>query len=99
MMPIMMAVFAFMYTSAFSIYIILSTVISMLTTFGINFIVDRKYKKQKENTENSVIRGRVYTPKEEEKEEKKTKKGNEEEKADFLSGTADKKKHIRGRIK
>lgn len=100
MMPIMMAVFAFMYTSAFSIYIILSTVISMLTTFGINFIVDRKFKKEKKETETGVIRGRVYTPKEEEKEKKVEKKGNDDKvTGDFLSGTADKKKHIRGRIK
>ena len=102
MMPIMMAVFAFMYTSAFSIYIVLSTIISMLTTFGINFIVDRKFKKEEEKVkkENETIRGRVYTPKKEEKEQKPVKKQKEEPKADFLSGTADNKKsHIRGRIK
>ena len=103
MMPIMMAVFAFMYTSAFSIYIILSTLISMLTTFGINFIVDRKFKKEEEKIQknNETIRGRVYTPKQEENEKKPVKKQKEEKpQADFLSGTADNKKsHIRGRIK
>ncbi|MBQ7349049.1 MAG: YidC/Oxa1 family membrane protein insertase, partial [Clostridia bacterium] len=36
MMPIMMAIFAFMYTSAFSIYIILSSTLSLGTTFLIN---------------------------------------------------------------
>ena len=46
MMPIMMAVFAFMYTSAFSIYIILSSIIGIGTTFLINFIVDLQLKKE-----------------------------------------------------
>ncbi len=102
MMPIMMAVFAFMYTSAFSLYIVLSTIISMLTTFGINFIVDRKFKKEEEKIkkDNETIRGRIYTPKQEEKEQKPVKKQKEQPQADFLSGTADNKKsHIRGRIK
>ena len=103
MMPIMMAVFAFMYTSAFSIYIIISTVFSMLTTFGINFIVDRKFKKEEtNNADGEKVRGRVYIPKEEEKkvEKKKEKKKNETPTNDFLSGTADNKKsHIRGRLR
>ena len=109
MMPIMMAIFAFMYTSAFSIYIILSNALSMATTFLINFVVDRsiKRKKAKESKGNEeTIRGRVYTPKEEPKVDKKKEKKEKNNKAkdsntgDFLSGTADnKKKHIRGRIK
>ncbi|MBE7083515.1 MAG: membrane protein insertase YidC [Clostridiales bacterium] len=102
MMPIMMAVFAFMYTSAFSIYIIISTVFSMLTTFGINFIVDRKFKKEEtNNADGEKVRGRVYIPKEEKKvEKKKEKKKNETPTNDFLSGTADNKKsHIRGRLR
>ncbi len=98
MMPIMMAIFAFMYTSAFSIYIILSTLISMLSTFAINFIVDRKYKKESEQKETGIVRGRIYTPKEEEKKEVMKEK-NVSETGDFLSGKADGKKHVRGRIK
>ncbi len=105
MMPIMMAIFAFMYTAAFSIYIVLSSIISMLTTFLINFIVDRKLKKKKAVTETGRIHGRVYTPKQEEvaqpqKQEKKKKddKFAHEKGEDFLSGKAD-KKHVRGRIK
>ncbi len=105
-MPIMMAVFAFMYTSAFSIYIILSSIISLGTTLGINKIVDIKFKKEKAKKEgdSTKIRGRVYTPKKEEqpkedKKSKKAKKNAETNTADFLSGTADKKKHIRGRLK
>ncbi len=112
MMPVMMAVFAFMYTAAFSIYIILSSLISMGTTIAINKIVDVKFKKEKAKNEgdNTKIRGRVYTPKEEDKQAEKTKKDKKSKKSkkndangegDFLSGTADnaKKKHIRGRIK
>lgn len=102
MMPIMMAIFAFMYTAAFSIYIIISSIISIGTTFLINFIVDRKFKKEKEIADKNkkVVRGRVYTPKEEKqvkKEDNKSKK-NEPVTNDFLSGTAD-NKHVRGRIK
>ncbi len=102
MMPIMMAVFAFMYTAAFSIYIILSNILSIATTFGINFIVDRRFKKKEGVQETDVIRGRVYIPKEEpapEKPEKKKKDKNAIPENDFLSGMADKKKHVRGRMK
>lgn len=105
MMPIMMAIFAFMYTAAFSLYIIVSNVLSIGTTFGINFIVDRRFKKKEGfNEQNTVIRGRVYTPKEEPEKEPEPKKGKDKEppKADFLSGLADTKegrKHIRGRLK
>ncbi len=108
MMPIMMAVFAFMYTSAFSIYIILSNVLSIATTFLINFVVDKKLEKEKKKKQadgGDTIRGRVYEPKQEIKEENKNKADKKKEKNkpvtnDFLSGTADKnKKHIRGRIK
>ena len=94
MMPMMMAVFAFIYTAAFSLYIVLSSVLSILTTFLINFIVEKKYKKQQEalNARKDVVRGRVYTPREEEKP-KETKKKKEVIPAnDFLSGLADKKK-------
>lgn len=102
MMPIMMAVFAFMYTSAFSLYIILSSGISMLTTLGINAIVDAKFKKEQEKKQNEKIRGRVHTPTEEPKKEdnkkKNSKKKEETPENDFLSGKAD-KKHIRGRVK
>ena len=95
MMPIMMAVFAFMYTAAFSIYIILSSVISLLTTLLINAIADRKFKKKP--SEDQVIRGRVYIPpKKEENKEKQNKGGlfgkkEKEPENDFLSGLADKK--------
>ena len=98
MMPIMMAVFAFMYTAAFSIYIVLSSVISMLTTVIINWIIDAKFKEEISAVKSqNVIRGRVHN--EEKKEVKKPteKKGlfskkEEPPVKDFLSGTADKKR-------
>ena len=101
MMPIMMAVFAFMYTAAFSIYIILSSIISLLTTLLINVIADRKFKP-KTSADGEVIHGRIYVPKEEEKpvkNDKKAKNKNKIPENDFLSGIADKKKHPRGRVK
>ena len=72
MMPIMMAVFSFIYTSAFSIYIIISSLISVLTTFGINYLADKKFKKA--NPTKQVIRGRVYVEPEKEKKSKSKKK-------------------------
>jgi len=58
MMPIMMAVFSFIYTAAFSVYIILSTAFSILSSLLINKIVDIKYnKEQDKKTENIVRRG------------------------------------------
>ncbi len=94
MMPIMMAVFAFTYTAAFSIYIVLSSAISIGTTLLINFILNRKFKKAEEGGPKEVVRGRVYTPKEQPKKEEKKVKKNKKEAIpdnDFLSGKADKK--------
>ncbi len=95
-MPIMMAIFAFMYTAAFSIYIIISSVFSIGTTFLINFIVDKQIKKEELNKKkDQKVRGRVYTPpkepnkKEEPKKEKKKKETGRfahEDGGDFLTG-------------
>ena len=94
MMPIMMAIFAFMYTAAFSIYIIISSVIGIFTTILINFITDKQLKKMMAGVESQPIRGRVYVAKEEPKKEqpKKKEKKQKIEDHDFLSGLADKKK-------
>ncbi len=96
MMPIMMAVFAFMYTAAFSIYIILSSLLSMGMTFLINFIVDIQMKKEEKKLNangGERIRGRIYEPKKEEKkpepEKKKPAKDDKfahETGGDFLTG-------------
>lgn len=96
MMPILMAVFAFMYTAAFSIYMILSQVITIVFTLFINYIIDLRFKKKEGNKEPEKIRGRVYIPKEEPQPEKKSKKKKEEEKPDFINGG---KKYLRGRKK
>ncbi len=98
MMPIMMAIFAFLYTAAFSIYIVLSSVFSLLTTLLINFIADKKFKAKKP-AEGEVIHGRVYTPPKKEEEPVKPKKKDKTMEDGFLSGLADKKKHQRGRLK
>lgn len=100
MMPIMMALFAFWYTAAFSIYIILSSTISIITTLIINYVIKKKFDTVKA-TQKQVTRGRIYIPKEEPKKEKpkKVKKDkNEIPDNDFLSGKADRKKP-RGRLK
>ena len=100
MMPIMMAVFAFMYTAAFSLYIVISSVVSLLTTLFINFIADKKFKpKEGENAE--IIRGRVYSPpkREDAKADNKAKKKDKTAEDGFLSGLNDKKKHTRGRLR
>lgn len=100
MMPIMMALFAFWYTAAFSIYIILSSTISIATTLIINYVIKKKFDTAKA-TKAQVTRGRIYIPKEEPKKEKPKKKKkdkNEIPDNDFLSGKADRKKP-RGRLK
>ena len=96
MMPVMMAVFSFMYTAAFSIYMILSSFISILTTLGINAIIDKRFKKSNA-VGNEVLRGRIYNAPEEETNNKKEK--DEVLKSGDFIGTSSSKKHIRGRLK
>ena len=48
MMPIMFGFFSFMYTASFSLYLIVSTLFSMLSTIIINKIVEKKVAKQVE---------------------------------------------------
>ncbi len=47
-MTIMFAVFSFMYSSAFSIYMVTSNIFSMLSTLIINLFVDKKVEKKME---------------------------------------------------
>ncbi len=113
-MPIMMAVFAFMYTAAFSIYMIISSVFSILTTLGINWIVDVTYvKKMKKNNNDDTIRGRVHDenvqdPKKLAREKRKAEKKAQQEakaKKEKKEGVkndfinSNTDKHIRGRLK
>lgn len=51
MMPIMFGFFSFMYTASFSLYLIVSTVFSTLSTVIINKIVERKFIKTIEKEE------------------------------------------------
>ncbi len=104
MMPIMMAVFSFIYTAAFSLYIVISSGIGILTTLLINWITTKKYQKETvkvkglSEKDGEIIRGRIYVEKEEPKKEKEKKKKKEkvEDKnkttGDFLTGPVDKKK-------
>ena len=102
LMPIMMAVFAFMYTAAFSIYIVLNSIFSLGTTLLVNLIADKKFKKANETADTEVIRGRVYVPPKKEAKETPAKNNKKKDKTledGFLSGLADRKKHPRGRQK
>lgn len=47
-MPIMFGVFAFIYSASFSLYMITSTLISMLFTLAINFFVEQSFRKKLE---------------------------------------------------
>ncbi len=111
MMPIMMAFFSFMYTSAFSIYMIVSSIISIGFTLLIEWAVSKKYKNLKAKKDNGKVRGRVYNAEEKKKQQeiKEKEKEKKEEKAieqqaikegkgDFIP-QKEVKKHIRGRLK
>ena len=51
MMPIMFGIFAFIYSAAFSIYMITSSLLSTGFTLLINLCVERAFKKQIEEVE------------------------------------------------
>ncbi|MDY6367626.1 MAG: YidC/Oxa1 family membrane protein insertase [Clostridia bacterium] len=97
-MPIMMAIFAFMYTAAFSIYMILSQAISIVFTLLINWLIDKKFKNKEMAKEPQKIRGRVYVPETKPEEEKGNKnKKDETPEHDFIKNG--KTSHVRGRLK
>ena len=54
-MPLMYAVFAFMYSAAFSIYMVMSSVISLLITLLSNLIIGRIFKKKEEKKATASI--------------------------------------------
>lgn len=98
MMPILMAVFAFMYTAAFSVYMILSQAISIVFTLVINWIIGKKFKDKEMAKQPQKIRGRVYVPETKPEEEKGKKKDNEKiNEHDFIK--KGKTSHVRGRLK
>ena len=47
-MPIIFGIFSFMYSAAFSIYMIVSSVFAILSSLITNFVIDRKFKKLEE---------------------------------------------------
>ena len=47
-MPVMFGIFSFMYSAAFSIYMIISSVWGIVSTLVINYFINRKYKKLEE---------------------------------------------------
>ena len=86
-MPIIYAIFAFMYSAAFSIYMTMSSVISLLTTVIANLIIGKVFKKKEtEKAKERVTRKYAWqmTDKEKrakEKEKKKEEKMKEREKS------------------
>ena len=87
-MPIIMAIFAFMYTAAFSIYIVFSSLFSLASTLLINKCVDIAFKKKKEKAElagdKRIRGGRVVVQEDEQPvvEEKKKDKKNHHRKGE-----------------
>lgn len=76
-MPVMYAIFAFMYSAAFSIYMTMSSLISLLTTLLSNFIIGRIFKKKEQTVEKEKITHKYawqLTEKEKRAKEKQAKK-------------------------
>ena len=74
MMTAMFAIFSFMYSSAFSIYMIMSNVLSLLSLLIINKLVDRNMeKKEEEAFKERYSRRFARTPNAENKEKKNKK--------------------------
>ena len=77
MMPLIYAIFAFMYSAAFTIYMLISSLFSLIVTLASNFILGRIFKKKEEK---QVIEINTNKPKwliereAREKEENKKKK-------------------------
>ena len=60
MMPIMFGVFAFMYSAAFSIYMVMSSILSTGFTLLINFFVEKSFKKKMEEIEAEKAKKQKY---------------------------------------
>ena len=58
-MTIMFGVFSFMYSAAFSIYMIMSNVLSLISTLIINFFVDKNKDKKTKEQEYKKLSGRA----------------------------------------
>ena len=60
MMPIMFGVFSFIYSAAFSIYMVTNSLISTGSTLLINFCVEKAFKKKIEKAEKEKIENHKY---------------------------------------
>ena len=60
MMPIMFGVFSFIYSAAFSIYMVTNSLLSTGSTLLINFIVEKSFKKKIEKAEKEKIENHKY---------------------------------------
>ena len=76
-MTVMFAIFAFMYSAAFSIYMVTSNILSLIMTLVINKVVEivmnKKEEKALQEQYNKHFPGRVYVP-EKDKDKKAGKK-------------------------
>jgi len=77
-MPLIYAVFAFMYSAAFSIYMTMSSVISLLVTLLSNLIIGRVFRKKEQAAETARV-SRKYEWQKTEKEKKQEQKRKEKE--------------------
>ncbi len=100
-MTVMFAIFSFMYSAAFSIYMITSNLLSLVSTIVINKIVDKKMEKLEQEQEqakyNKRFPGRKMesaTKKEDKKEVKKAEKTKKPEKKAEADEKAEEKSEV-----
>jgi membrane protein insertase Oxa1/YidC/SpoIIIJ len=76
-MTVMFAIFSFMYSGAFSMYMITSNIMSLLSTLVINNVVDKMLEKKEEEAlqarYNQRFPGRAYKGNQEDKKGKNDK--------------------------
>ena len=60
MMPVMFGVFSFIYSAAFSIYMVTNSLLSTGSTILINIIVEKSFKKKIEAAEKEKIENHKY---------------------------------------
>lgn len=80
LMPIMFCVFAFIYSAAFSLYLITSSLFSLASTLVVNKVIDSHYKKQKAAQEATRANGRVALSRDWNKNEELKKNNNKKNK-------------------
>ena len=59
-MPIMFGVFSFIYSAAFSVYMVTNSLLSTGSTLLINFCVEKAFKKKIEKAEKEKIENHKY---------------------------------------